>query len=436
MGMLGLAIDVGMLRYRKLQLQTAADAAALAAALEIPLCNGTPACSAMNTAALTAVCENGFALNIDSPPAGCAKSLSGVTLTVNNGPAALGSGDPHRGDINYAETVVSLTPPLYFARALGITSISVSARAEAAQTGGNTCVIGLDPDDTAISLIIGAIVSQCGILDESASTDFFSPAFSCIFGYVQAPFIDVVGSAGNFFCSGTAPTTGIRPPRPPDPLAYKQGAMKAAAPSPALCGSSASSPYFGSSSPLTVTRYSGNVTLNPGTYCGGITIGFGANVSITPGVYTLVSKNSQGGLTVDPGASILGTGGVAFYNYGPVGSIQFLFSSMSNGNVTLTAPTTGPLAGILFFQDPQNTSPAVIIGSAFWNTKLTGASYFPSATVTFALDAMVDYDIVVANKVNFGFSFMTSDVGTKFYNNYSSLANGSPLKSGGASLVE
>ncbi len=436
LGMLGLAIDIGKLRYSKLQLQTAADAAALAAALEIPVCNGAPTCAAMRSAVQSAICENGFAIDADGLPSGCTQAATGVKVTLNNGPAAMGSSDPHFGDLDYAEVIVSSSPGLIFAPAIGVNSVSVSARAEAAQTGGNTCVVALNPNGTAVSLLIGAVVAQCGVLDESASTGFFSPAFSCLFGYFQAPFIDIVGGAGSFFCSGTRPTTGVRRPNPADPLSYKQSSMKNAAPSPTACGSSTSSPYHGSPSPLALTYYSGNVTLYPGTYCGGVTIGFGARVTFQPGIYTLASKSGQGGLTIDPGSSIAGGGGVAFYNYGPTGSIQFMFSSMTSGNVILTAPTTGPFAGILFFQDPQNSSPAVVVGSVAWNTKLTGASYFPSASVTYALDAMIDYDIVVAKNISFGFSYVSTDVGTNFYNNYATLPGGSPLKNSGAALVE
>ena len=57
---LGLAIDVGHLRYVKRQLQIAADAAAVAGALEIQSCGGTKNCSAMQVAAQDALTENGF----------------------------------------------------------------------------------------------------------------------------------------------------------------------------------------------------------------------------------------------------------------------------------------------------------------------------------------------------------------------------------------
>lgn len=46
-GMMGLAIDVGQLRFAKQRLQMTADAAALAGALELNTCGATADCSAI-----------------------------------------------------------------------------------------------------------------------------------------------------------------------------------------------------------------------------------------------------------------------------------------------------------------------------------------------------------------------------------------------------
>ena len=54
----GLAIDVGRIRYEKRQMQAAVDAAALAGAIEMSTCGSTADCSAMTTAAKSALAEN------------------------------------------------------------------------------------------------------------------------------------------------------------------------------------------------------------------------------------------------------------------------------------------------------------------------------------------------------------------------------------------
>jgi hypothetical protein len=92
----------------------------------------------------------------------------------------------------------------------------------------------------------------------------------------------------------------------------------------------------------------------------------------------------------------------------------------------------------LFFQDSSNTSQAQIIGRSSYNTVLQGAYYFPGAKVVFALDGPIKYNILDAWQIEFaaltfaGGTFST----TGFYNDYSSLANGSPVKGTGGVLVE
>jgi hypothetical protein len=184
------------------------------------------------------------------------------------------------------------------------------------------------------------------------------------------------------------------------------------------------------------------MTLNSGTYCGGILINPGGFATFNPGIYTLASNTSGGGLQIDAGTTVTGSG-VGFYNYGPTGPVQFLFSSVTAGAVTLTAPNTtncgscgSAWQGILFYQDPQDTATSVVVGSASWNTKLTGSSYFPNADITYALDFQVNYNDVVAKTVRLGASYFGVTVNTSFYNNYTELANGNPIKSTMAVLAE
>lgn len=60
LGFLGLVVDLGYVRYMKRHMQKLADAAALAAALELSACGSTPDCSALTTTAQNAVTENSF----------------------------------------------------------------------------------------------------------------------------------------------------------------------------------------------------------------------------------------------------------------------------------------------------------------------------------------------------------------------------------------
>jgi hypothetical protein len=97
-----------------------------------------------------------------------------------------------------------------------------------------------------------------------------------------------------------------------------------------------------------------------------------------------------------------------------------------NGNTTanLSAPTSGPLAGILFFQDRSipGTAPASTITGNSTST-FDGAVYFPTTSLTFNGNSSTNgYSIVVANQLTVSGNASIGD-------NYSSLPNGSPIKS-------
>ena len=85
-----------------------------------------------------------------------------------------------------------------------------------------------------------------------------------------------------------------------------------------------------------------NKTLNPGVYCGGLTILGNSKVKLNPGVYII----SNGLLKVSGTASMTGEN-VGFYLSGLLTLMYF----DSGTTIDLTAPTDGPLAGILFFED-------------------------------------------------------------------------------------
>ena len=430
-GFLGLAIDAGQLRYQKRQLQTAADAAALAGALELAYCGGTLNCTALQAASKNALTENGFTGS--AALTNCAPGTSTtLEVTINNPPCAL-STDPNTGKGGYVEVVLSQPQPTFFAKVLGIDNIPLAARGEAGRTGGGTCMFALDPTGSNAILVdlFASITSTCGIMDESNS----SSALGCyLFAAIQASQINVVGGISTFLCSmSPSPKTRVAVPNPADPLAFL--------PKPAVtaCGTSTKSPYHGSSSAVSI---SGTATLYPdASYCGGITILPGAVVTFQPGTYVLTSTNKgvntgPGGLTIDLGTTVNGTG-VTFYNYGPSGGITTNFSSFSFGGVNLVAPTSGTYGGILFFQDPQNTAQATILGSPDWNTVLEGTYYFPRAKVVFAFSGPVHYNILVAYDIQFSFfTFGSTSTQSSFASDYSSLANGSPVAGSSAAVVQ
>ena len=437
LAVLGVAIDVGHLRQVKRQLQNAADAAALAAAIEVPACGGSPNCSSMQSAAQSALTENG--VTAGTTLTDCTGTPgTGVTLTLNN-PACSIATDPNSGKNNYAEAIVSEQVPMYFAALLGMRTITVAARAEGAHGVAGPCIYALDSTGAAIVIVAGVIVkSNCGIVDESTSND----ALSCVVGaFLYAPSIQVSGGSAGLLCLATsAPTLHVAAPTPRDPLAYLS------APSNAndSCGTSTQSPYYGSSNAVNLIL-GGNATFNPGVYCGGIsmTASLLSNVTFNPGTYILRDKTgflgiTQGGLSLTLSALSTITGnGVTFYNEGPHGSFSVIepvtgAPLVSIANVKLTAPSSGNYSGILFFQAHSVTATGNFLANLDTSSNLQGAIYLPDAPVNYGVSALSSsYNFLVAKDIDLNVA-----VASSFGNDYSSLAGGSPLNGNNSTLVE
>lgn len=430
---LGFAIDVGHLRLARRDLQSAADAAALAAGIEIRMCGSTTNCSTMQTAAQTALTETGYGSSTLVTNCGTMPS-TGLVLMVDDPPCAMGASDPNYGNKAYVEAVVSKQETTYFARLVGWNNVRLTARSEAMRPPTSPCIYALDPTGSgAIAINIGlGISASCSIIDESNSPS----AFTCLLGIgISAPAIKVTGGASGFLC--TTPRglqTNVPAPVPADPLAYL--------PTPAVgsCGSYSGGQWYGSASMVNITL-PGTYVFNPGVYCGGIsmTAAVLANITFNPGTYILKTGPGllgvpSGGLnlTVSLLSNIQGNG-VTFYNLGSVGGISITApTTLGLSNFQLTAPTSGMYGGVLFFQDPSNTSTGTFIGNLLSGSKLEGAIYLPNATMTYGVGAISSaYTILVAKDINFNVNILSN-----FGNDYSSLAQGSPLNGDLAVLAQ
>ena len=117
---------------------------------------------------------------------------------------------------------------------------------------------------------------------------------------------------------------------------------------------------------------SGNVTLNPGTYCGGVNFNGSGTLTLNSGLYILKS----GSMILNSGWTVNGTD-VTFYFADQNSYIQF------NSNVTanLSAPTTGTYANILMFE-PTGLSNTQLPINGTSSSSFTGLFYLPSRDVT------------------------------------------------------
>ena len=88
-------------------------------------------------------------------------------------------------------------------------------------------------------------------------------------------------------------------------------------------------------------------TLQPGIYCGGLTVTNGATVTLSPGTFIF----RDGPLVVDGASSFKGTD-VSIYMKGLNANLTFATAS----TIHLTAAKSGPLSGILIYDDPTGTA--------------------------------------------------------------------------------
>lgn len=374
--------DVGFLQYQKGLMQTAADSAAIAAAQEL---NYGDVVAAGRADAASNSFTNG---------------QNGVTVAINNPPLS----GPNANNAGYVEAIVSQPVSTFFLRVLGYTSVNVSARAVSSLGNGPNCIYVTDPSAANAMLLNGVITMQssCGILvDSSSSTGLLANG---VINITAA----AIGVVGNYQAVGTVsliptPKTGMIPAS--DPLA------SVTAPTVGACNhtnftlngntGSAAAPY----------------QMYAGVYCAGILFNGNTYANFNAGTYVLAG----GGMTINGNAWLTGAG-ITFYNTTGSGGYQAI---LFNGNVAanLSAPTSGPLEGILFFQDrsiPSSAAGSTINGNS--SSTFDGALYFPTTQLTYNGNSSASgYTIIVVDKLLVNGN---SHIG----NNYTSLANGSPIK--------
>lgn len=327
-GFCGLGADAGYWFYRQRDLQSAADIAAYDGAVAL---ENSGTLSVITDASTTGASNNGWT------------SAKGA-ITVNNPPTSGPNQNTHS-----VEVLLTENENRYFTAMFSTGTVPVSVRAVATYTQTQSaCMVGLNKSKANTVQFWGnafADFTACNIVSDSSSNSAFSVGGSA---NVTAPCVDTVGGS---FVSATLTLTSCTSVTTKAPYVYDPYASLPA-PSTGSCASSSGSP------------------LNPGTYCGGLSLS--GNVTLNPGVYVI----SGGDLKINANANVTGTGVTFYLTNGATLQI--------NGNATLnlTAPTSGTYSGVLFFGDrTQLTAKNTINGNA--TSKITGAIYFPSQEVDF-----------------------------------------------------
>jgi hypothetical protein len=321
---MALAVDVGILFRARRVVQAAADAAAVAAALDYKY--NQDFASAQNAAYL-ATAANGYT-----------NGSNGVVVTVIQENTGLYA---NCGDC--FEAKVKAPNRTFFMSLFNYNNVDVGARAVAGHGTWENCVIllggaGADFDSTGAATVN---LTNCGLIDDSNSGNAFESTGAIT---MTAKSIGIVGGTSIGGASSITPTpvTGVTPSG--DPLNLTP---------PSTAGCNAALSYSGS----------GNVTINPGCYDGASSSG-SVNVTLTPGTYVF-----NGPISLAGASTISGTGVTIFFNN--------TFTVAGAVTMNLSAPTSGPWNGILFFESPADTNTFALNGAAASN--LTGIVYMPNA---------------------------------------------------------
>lgn len=367
LGAAALAVDLVRGNTMQQSLRMAADAAALAAAARLPDVN------AATQMALAYVDKN-------MPAAQYGRVLDAKDVEIGTWNPKTRTFSAEAG----AATAVRVTTRLaasngnavdtFFAAILGRDSMDIAASAIAGRSGA-PCVIALDPTAaSAIKLSDEAKIEAdgCGVQVNSTATSALNMSDGSA---IQASDVCVGGTAKFGGSATTTPEAREHCPGQADPLANLDP--------PA---------YSGCDHGLTILNDVVK-TLSPGVYCLGIQIMGTSKITLAPGVYVLT-----GGLTVASTASLTGSD-VTIYIKGLLANINFL----QDAQVQLTAPTSGPFAGILFFQDRASSNTHFWAGKS--NTDLRGVVYLPSSKLYSSNESLMTPTracaVLIAKKIEF-----------------------------------
>jgi Flp pilus assembly protein TadG len=353
MGAVGVASDFAIYNMKQGKLQSAADSAALAGAKEFSVSTSSKDSISASAKSFALASYDG------TTPITVAATVDATKKTVTV-------------DLN------EVWSP-FFAHFLGAQVTPVVARATASAAGrGNICVLLLNPGASKTGLVdSGSTITAngCDIYSNSNASDGITVNSS---GTITADTTCSVGGVSNGGVISPAATTDC--PVVEDPLASRVP------------------PSFAGCDFNKFVLSKGSATLNPGTYCGGITISGTGAATFSPGTYVI----KDGEFTLSGKSSITGKH-VGFYLVGAASLINFT----GNTTVDMTGADTGNMSGLLFFEDrgaPLLREHRINSNNA---ANLTGTIYLPRGTLlvdpSSKVGATSAYTAIIAQKLKVQF---------------------------------
>jgi hypothetical protein len=350
----GMGAETGLLYYKQREAQMSADLAAYAGAV------------AARSGQSAAARVHGY-----DPARG--------PIAINTPPASGANQDARA-----VEALIEQTYPRLFMALLEPGDVRFTVRAVARyDEGGEACILALDPQVRHALLFTGSTdvnLAGCDLMSNSLHDEALAVTGS---GRVTAPCANAAGgaqiSARLELTDCPAPRTGLPPAR--DPFAGLEP--------PAATGCR-NIPGGGS----------GVRTIQPGRYCNGMAIN--GDVAMAPGVYIV-----DGGVFRTNGNATLTGEGVTIFLTGNA-TVQM----NGNARIDLSAPTSGPYAGLVMWGDAANAADSDVRMNGTADSALIGALYFPSQTVQMRGDFSGSQGCtrIVANRIDLsGNSSFASD---------------------------
>jgi hypothetical protein len=353
-GATGLAVDSAAFYDQQSRMQTVADAASLAVAKELHLYR-------KKIAELEAVAR----VRVDTllTESGIAGRPHSTTVDIDP--------DDNLVEIELAMAADSFLP----AEIWGENPIVVSSLARA-YGQSKLCVLGLDPSKSDTIKADGAAsmtAPQCAVQSNSGDPKGLNvSADSQIVSTVICTSGGASGGEGSFT---PAPETDC--PALEDPLASRPP------------------PPVGGCDYLDTVIESGNVSISPGVYCGGLRIDKTAQVTAEPGVYTITA----GKLEVKGDSRLTGDY-VGFFFQDDTATFTF----EPNTTIDLSAPRDGPMAGILFYENRLSVLARDFTIKSTNARRLLGTIYLPNGRLKIDADANVAdasaYTVIVARQID------------------------------------
>jgi hypothetical protein len=244
----------------------------------------------------------------------------------------------------------------------------------------NAATCGVYANGSSTSAVTGAI-------DESGGANITTSGIWAVGG------VDTSGGATITYTDGGTKHTGVSPTA--DPYGgISLASIESSTGTTVQCS--------GTGSPISPSN---GATLNPGVFCGGISVSGGAAITLNSGVYYIAG----GGFSASGGATITATSGVTIvlvdYNGSPA-----TFNMSGGAKISINAMSSGPTAGIAVYGDPANTGAVNFSGGS--TSTINGALYFPSSDVSISGGAssgsgavcteLIAYDINFSGGMTFG----------------------------------